>query len=489
MIVGIWLTPFYLSMLGQHDYGLWIVGIQILSVLFLVDFGVLAIVPRDVAQLSGHERRSQDDALEIYVERTRQVVFWQTVLICALSLGLFLCSKRISPGIRGPIAIVLAAFALSYPLRLYSAVLTGLQDLTFLSRTRMLLWAVSTVTTVVLLFLGFRLFALAIGWACNIAGYEAVAYLRVCSVHPRFKRLSNRIAPIKLRWRDFMRGLWLSVGQLAQLLITGSDVITIAKFMGAAVVVEYNCTLKLGSVLGNQPQLIASNALPGLSEMRTSESKERLLQVSTSLGQAMLVITGLIICVVSSINASFVKLWVGEKLYGGFLLTILFLLNMMLRQFDLSLAQSLFALNKERPMAIKALVDSLVSLAAALFLVPLMGLPGAPLAYIIGAVLVSLPVNIWLFRRELDIGYGTILKPFIPYVFTIVLGCGIGHLMEKHFAPTHYYSVAVLALAAAAAYAALVLPHIVRTDLGRYFGMTFRTRWDKMFRRSVVIGS
>src|SRR5689334_20090413 len=51
MVVGLWFTPFLLRHLGQHDYGLWAVGMQILGYLLLLDMGVVALLPREQAML------------------------------------------------------------------------------------------------------------------------------------------------------------------------------------------------------------------------------------------------------------------------------------------------------------------------------------------------------------------------------------------------------------------------------------------------------
>src|SRR2546430_1995041 len=41
-LAGLWLVPFLLARTGQHDYGLWLVGTQVLAYLALMDFGVVA---------------------------------------------------------------------------------------------------------------------------------------------------------------------------------------------------------------------------------------------------------------------------------------------------------------------------------------------------------------------------------------------------------------------------------------------------------------
>src|SRR5258708_27145169 len=53
MVAGLWLTPFLLSHLGQHDYGLWLTALQMVTYLTLADFGMIALLPRTVAYSTG----------------------------------------------------------------------------------------------------------------------------------------------------------------------------------------------------------------------------------------------------------------------------------------------------------------------------------------------------------------------------------------------------------------------------------------------------
>ena len=54
--------------------------------------------------------------------------------------------------------------------------------------------------------------------------------------------------------------------------MAGSDLLIVGRSISAATVVVYSSTIKLIAVLQNQPQILASVALPGLSHMKTSES-------------------------------------------------------------------------------------------------------------------------------------------------------------------------------------------------------------------------
>ena len=62
------------------------------------------------------------------------------------------------------------------------------------------------------------------------------------------------------------RLVWISVSQIAQVLLNGTDLLIIAGLLGPTAVVPYACTGKLVSLLANQAQLFMQMALPALSE-------------------------------------------------------------------------------------------------------------------------------------------------------------------------------------------------------------------------------
>ena len=78
VLVGLWLTPFLLRRLGQQDYGLWQLALQMTGYLALLDLGVVALLPRETAYAigrAGGNRNAQE--LSLLIGRTIRVVLCQ----------------------------------------------------------------------------------------------------------------------------------------------------------------------------------------------------------------------------------------------------------------------------------------------------------------------------------------------------------------------------------------------------------------------------
>ena len=469
MLVGLWLTPFYVRVLGTRDYGVWLVGLQVLTFLLLADLGVLAVVPRDVAREHGREiSNTSMNGLAVLIAQTARVVLCQTALIGAAALFLFFRQVRGVSGLQGPIGLVLTVFVLTYPLRLFPAVLNGLQDLKFLGQTRMWLWSLSTVTAVALLLLGARFYALACAWCLQELGTDLVGYLRLRRIRPDFTDLKTWRLAGPLEWQWFTRGFWVSLGSISVWLTGGADVLVIAHLLGPAVVVVYTCTCKLVSVLQNQPQILAGVALPGLSQMKTSATRERTMKATVCLTQAMLFVAGGIFVVVLALNQDFVKIWMGPKFFGGPVLTILVVVNFLIRLIAYTLTLALFAFGYEKLSALRFLSDGVVSIALAYTLVHWLGLAGTVAGFLAGALLIGIPFDIILLSRELRVSPLEIVRPYVPYlVRTGVVGVA-AMLIVRRFEIPNFFILGIASAAIIALYLIVTVPLVLGTELGDY---------------------
>ena len=216
-LVGLWLTTFLLLRLGQDDYGLWLVGTRILGYLMLLDLGVVALLPREVAFATGRAGGiAEAEDLPDIVGRTARLVFWQLPLVALAAAIIWFALPAEWEPLRDPLGIVMAIFVLFFPLRVFQALLNGLQDLAFLGAVYTIAWIVGTAITVGLVIAGFGLYALAIGWGVT---QLASALLWIVRAATRYRGVIPRFLP-RLRGATLhdrlSRGLWVSVSQVAQ---------------------------------------------------------------------------------------------------------------------------------------------------------------------------------------------------------------------------------------------------------------------------------
>ena len=468
-VAGLWLTPLLLSRVGQQDYGLWLVGTQLLAYLMLADFGVVALLPRETAFATG--RASAGGAggeLPRLVGQTARLVLWQTPLVAAAAFALWAWMPAEWEPLRLPLGIVLVSYVIAFPLRVFGAVLQGLQDLKFLAQAQALTWLASMGLTVALVFDGWGLYALAAGWAAGQVMSAAVIFRRLRRLCP--EALPRRLA--RLPWESarvkLASGFWVSVNQVAIVLLVGTDLLVVGKLLGPEWVVPYACTAKLVQVLANQPQMLMQLAMPALSELRARGERERLARACAALGQAMLLVSGAVVCVVLAVNRGFVSWWVGAGQYGGALLTALVLLTMLLRHLNLTVGYFLFACGLERRLAVTALLDGLLAVSAGAVLTAPLGLAGAPLGAALGVCLISLPGNLSALARAEVVPVKVFLRTLAPWFWRFAALAFASAAFARAFVPDTFPELAAAGALVALAYALLMLPVAWRDPLGIY---------------------
>ena len=452
--VGLWMTPFLLERLGTGTLGLWLVAQQLLGYLMLMDLGVNAVLPRETAYAVGRSGGAHASDLSNVIARARRAVAFQIPVVVAatLAVGLWLATR--DAGSARPLLLVLAGFALLFPARLYQSVLQGLQELPFLGKLQIVSWTALTVTTIALVLAGAGLWALVVGWVVGQALTAIAAWLRVRQRHRDIWPASH----VKPAWVDVrpyvLNAAWVSVAQVAQVLLTGSDLLMVGSLLGAQSVVLYSCTSKLTSVLANHPQLVMASATPALSELWAAGKRERLVELVTALTLAMLCVSGLIVCLTVALNQGFVTWWVGPQQFGGGTLTVLLATQLVLRHWNIALIYGLVAFGLERRVSITNLVDGAVSVVLGLVLIPVIGPAGPVVGSLVAVATTSLPFNLVALAARTEVTPASWVRGLAPWGWRVVTLGTASAMLPLIWVPSTAIGLAVAAAGVSAIYLA-----------------------------------
>ncbi|MCA1593747.1 MAG: hypothetical protein LC754_14080, partial [Acidobacteria bacterium] len=201
-----------------------------------------------------------------------------------------------------------------------------------------------------------------------------------------------------------------------------------------------------------------------------------------ALCQAMLLVSGAVVCVTLATNNGFVNWWVGARQYGGFLLTALLLTNLVLRHWNLTAGYILFAFGHERRLAITGLLDGFVTVVAAIFLTRWLGLVGAPLGSIVGVCVVSLPGNLSALSGANAMPLAGLLRSLAPWFWRFALLALAAGTFARRFVPDTFPALAATALLACGIYFLVMLPVAWRDPLGIYVRPRLSRLTARLFR-------
>ena len=482
MIVGLWLTPFLLHQLGQHDYGIWLVGLQSLTYLSLLDLGVVGLLPREVAFLSGKVQNGADPHLvQTLLENNGLVILWQTPVLLAALFASFFVLRAMTPALHGVLLIIFITYGAQFPFRIFYAALEGLQDFAFIGYLQMGAWLTGVAANIALVYAGWGLYGLAIGWSLSQVIVTVGCMWRMYAAYPAFTPKQLRW----LRWNELSHylkaGFWVSVSQITQMLTKGSDIVLLASIQGSSAVVPYSCSIKLTSVLANQPQVILQAAQPGLTQLRATADRSHIAQVIGSLAQAMLMLSGAVACVVLAINGGFVQRWVGSSQYLGFQFTALIVVSMLARHWNTTTVYTLFCFGKERYISMVGLMDGVCFVPLMYFLVNRFGVVGIPLASTASVCLVSLPSNIRLLSKLTGVSWWTQITPvrqwFVPFGITALVAWAASFMIQ----PSSYLACGVMGIIIVTIYFLLEYTVIAKSLWGLRLREMFQSGLQRAF--------
>jgi O-antigen/teichoic acid export membrane protein len=469
-LFGLWFTPFLLRHIGRSDFGLWSAGMPILAYVSLVDFGVMTIFQRDVAFALGEAQGDIGQAvrLPIMVGSTLRLVLFQMPALLAGIAVAWVCLPPSWEPLHVPLALTLGCLAITFPLRIYHALLTGLQDLRFLGLLAVGMWALGAAVSAVLVFRGWGLNALAVSWSASQVGTYGACYLRVKTRYPQalgagLPRLARADAASQLR-----KGFWVIISQLAVMLGSGADLLVIAAVLGPAQVTPYTITDKIVTMLNTVPFMIMSNVQPALSELSSSADRKRLPDVCIALTRVVLLVSGLIATVVLLVNRGFVSWWTGPQEFAGTTLVVLLVTDMLIMHWSAATSYALFSFGYERFNSIINIVGGGLMVLLTVLFTKHLGLIGAPLASIASRVLVSLPALLIATARATGGVVRGILGSVLSWAWRIALCGGAAIAIARVWTPSSPVALVAAGLIAVAMYALVMFPLAVAEPLGAY---------------------
>ncbi len=468
VLVGLWLSPFLLEHLGSTRYGLWLVALQVTTYLAVLDLGTLGLLPRDVGEAvgrAGGERRSPEVAREVARSVIALVVQTPFVAVGAC-VGLALAPAEWGP-VLPALRWVLLVYVLAFPLRAAAPVLTGLQEFTTAIAISTGAWALQVILTVALVLAGLEFEALAVGW---IAGHFAEAGAALAVVIRRYPSLIPRGIPagvvdsLRDHWR---RGAWLTLQKLAEMVARGMDLLLVDRLLATTLVAPYSFTIRLAYFGTTLAQMIGPYAVPGLSEIRGSQDRDRLLRATQALTRAMLLAHGAVACVVLFVNRNFVALWVGGDQYAGVVVTVCAVVGTVGTTLSIGFGALLLSMNRPRPVALVTVLEAALFVAGSFVLADRVGVAGIAMSTA-AAIWLRLPVLAWSTAQAMESSLWEQIRGLVPWALRFIPLAAAAAYLGEFFPPPGWVGLFARSAVAALVYAAVMSPLAFSGPLGEY---------------------
>ncbi len=423
---GLLLVPLTLRELGPRSWGLWLASGELVGYAAMVDLGVLGVLPWMLAELDGRQDRAGMRRLVGHgvIVATLVAIGYAVV---ALALWTVLPSAlRLAPGDRAllgpPLAVLVTLTAVSYPLRVFRAVLGGLQDVHFNGVLTILQTALTFALTAVLLMQGYGIHALALGPTVPAFLILFLACVRAFTLAPDLMTGWTRPSRAELgRLMSNGVGVWL--GAVGWHVITASNAIVITFIGHPELVPIYSCTAKLATMSTQLAWVLPDSGLVGLAQLFGERpARERLRPVVLMMLRLQLLLAGGAACVLLALNPAFVSAWVGPALFGGLTLNALFALGVVLSSVIHGLITTASVLGHRLRVGVAVLVNGVVQTVLALTMGRVWGMDGIAAAGLIAGALTAVPSGVRLLSAVTGLNGAVLLRELIvPWTMRVAL--------------------------------------------------------------------
>jgi O-antigen/teichoic acid export membrane protein len=399
---GIVVVPFVLARVGGEAYGVWLGFGELVAYSAMVDLGVLGVLPWLVAEADG--RRAPEE-LRALVSAGLAASSLAAVAFAALALGLL----TVAPGLTGvsaaqkatvigPLVLLVAGMAAAYPLRVFHAVLIGLQDVTFIGTLGVAQAALNVALIVGLLAAGQGLFALAAAATVPTLFVAAASWMRLGRIAPELVR-GWRLPSRDLLGRVTAQGVGGWVAGLGWRMISATSNLVILALAGPVAAVAYAMTARLADALMQMSWQVPDAGLVGLAQLKGEGREERAGEIAVSILRLTLIGAGGVACAILAFNPGFVSLWVGPERFAGLAANALIAAGIV----ALSLGHSLFStaatLGARVQIGFATVAQGIVHLGAAILLGRSFGVAGVAAAAVIGSAVVGYPAGAYYLCR------------------------------------------------------------------------------------------
>jgi O-antigen/teichoic acid export membrane protein len=395
ILSAFYLTRLLIRGLGQDLYGLWLATGAVLVYAGLADLGILSVMPWLFAEADG----SKDDkkmrsllAHGVVAGVVGGVVYAIAGVVIWLVLPRLLHLSEVDrTTLRGPVFVMTAITAVTYPLRLISALRGGLQDYRFMGILALLQTLATLILTAALIYGGFGLYAIVLGSAVPPMATALAALARTMAKNPAILRDWPRPG-----WTA-MRGIVVSgtgnwFASIGWQLAFASDSIVIAFLGHRDLIPMFAVTSRLGLTLMQLSWTLPDSTSVGLAQLNAEGHKGRVAEVVGVLLRLQLIGAGLIACGSLAGNVGFVSAWIGPDLFGGSRLNAVFALDVVLLSVVHGLAVPSAVLGHRMQVGVATLLNGAVHIGLALWLGRAWGLCGVAAATALSAIVTTIPI-------------------------------------------------------------------------------------------------
>lgn len=460
-LIPFFYTPVMLSMLGQAEYGLYSLSQSAVSYLSLLSFGFGSTIIRYIAKCRSEEKRNEEESIFGFF----------LALYCVLALLVGLCGIVIAFNIepifhRGlsdaelskmKVLVLIMTFntALSFPISVFSSVITAHEKYIFRKLVDMLSTVIAPIANLIALYMGFASVGMAVAATIvqvSMLPLSVLYCLKHLKIRPRFSKLPAGLIREMVGFSAFS-----FIGSIVDMLFWATDKVILGMLASSTAVAVYNIGATFNNMVMSVSTSLSGVLMPRITGMVVkNQDKNVLTELFIKVGRLQFIIVALIVSGFAVFGQTFILLWAGSEYREAYWVAILTMFPLCIPLIQNTGHSIVVAQNKHQFRSIVYLIIAIVNVVSTYILVPYMGIIGAALcsciAYLLGQ---GIAMN-WYYYYKTGIDIPLFWKN-IGKMAIVPLGmliCGLW--MQKYVALTSWAEFFLAVVAYSAVYLVLM---------------------------------
>ena len=433
-------TPVMLRMLGQSEYGLYSLANSVISYLTLLTFGFGSTVIRYLSKYRAeNNKEGMQKTFGLFL------CLYGVAALIVLAVGTiisFNVEEIFHRGLTGTeinkihILILIMTFntALSFPLSVFSSVITSYERYIYRKVIDMISTVAAPAFNLIALYLGYA----SVGMALTSTILQFIMLplnigycFRVLKIVPKFGKVSPGLLREMLGF-----SFYAFLGTLVDLLFWSTDKVILGMLTSSTIVAIYNVGGTFNNIVINLSTSITGVLTPKITGMVVKDAgTDSLTELFIRVGRLQYLIIALVISGFTVFGQSFIYLWAGADYADSYWIAILTMFPLCIPLIQNTGVSIVTAQNKHKFRSIVYLIVAVLNAISTYLIVPVMGAIGAALcscgSYLLGQGLIMnlyyykvTRINIPLFWK--NIGKMTVIP---------------GGMMTIGLVLNHYYSI------------------------------------------------
>lgn len=448
-LIPFFYTPVMLKMLGSEEYGLYSLSQSAVSYLTLLSFGFGSTIIRYIAKYRSEGNYKIEESIFGFFLLVYSVLAL-AVVFCGVSVGL-----NVEPifhrGLNSveldkmKILIFIMTFntALSFPISVFSSVITAHEKYIFRKLVDMFSTIIAPLANLIALYLGYASVGMAL--VSTIIQFLmlpiSVHYcFRCLKIRPRFSQLPAKMVKEMLGFSSF-----IFIGSIVDMLFWSTDKVILGMLASSSSVAIYNIGATFNNMVMNVSSSLSGVLMPRVTGMIVKNHNIKILtDLFIKVGRLQFILVALIVSGFALFGQPFIILWAGEEYRAAYWVAILTMFPLCIPLIQSTGHSIVVAQNKHQFRSVVYLIIAILNVISTYIVVPLMGLVGAALcscvAYLIGQGVV---MN-WYYNKigiDIRLFWKNILKMAEVPSILFILG-----LIVKKFVNINSWSIFFLAV-------------------------------------------